>query len=137
MIVVTWIFALLAALVHVLVFVWETILFERPGVHRGIFAIPTEDVRPVRLWAFNVGFYNLFLGAGMVLGVVAWAGGAEQLGRGLIIYLSSFMVLAGIVLFVSDRLALGRPRGSGVTGAISQAAPPLLALISIMIAAQL
>jgi putative membrane protein len=58
--VVVWIFALLAAAVHILAFVWETLLFQRPAVHQGVFAIPTADVPPVRLWAFNVGFYNLF-----------------------------------------------------------------------------
>jgi hypothetical protein len=30
---VVWIFALLAAAIHFLVFVWEALLFRRPGVH--------------------------------------------------------------------------------------------------------
>lgn len=41
------------------------------------------------------------------------------------------MFLAGIALFVSDRLALSRSRGAGVGGAISQSAPPLVALIGL------
>jgi putative membrane protein len=44
-----WIFALIGAAVHLLAFAWEVLLFERPGVHRGIFAIPTSDVPAVRL----------------------------------------------------------------------------------------
>jgi putative membrane protein len=59
--VVVWIFAFVVAVVHLLAFTWETLLFQRPGVHQGIFAIPTADVASVRLWAFNVGFYNLFI----------------------------------------------------------------------------
>jgi putative membrane protein len=126
--VVVWIFALVTAVVHILAFVWETLLFQRPGVHRGVFAIPTADVPPVRLWAFNVGFYNLFIGGGLIAGVIVWMNGNESVGRALVIYLCLFALLAGIALFASDRLALSRPRGKGVGGALAQAVPPLIAL---------
>ena len=106
----------------------ETLLFQRPGVHQGVFAIPTADVRPVRLWALNVGFYNLFIACGLIVGVIAWMTGNE-IGRALVIYLCLFAFLAGIVLFVSDRLALSRPRGTGVSGALIQGGPPLIALV--------
>jgi putative membrane protein len=127
---VVWIFALLAAVVHVLAFVWETILFSRPGVHAGVFSIPSADVPAVRLWSFNVGFYNLFLAGGMIAGVIIWAMGDQRLGRGLISYLCGFMILAGLMLFISDRMALSRPRGTGVSGAAAQAVPPLVALVA-------
>ena len=130
MTVVVWIFALIAAAVHVLVFCWETLLFTRPGVHSGVFAIPTADVSPVRLWAFNVGFYNLFLAGGLVAGVIAWSTGSATVGRTLISYVCLFMFLAGIALFISDRLAMSRPKGKGVVGAICQSTPPLIALIA-------
>ena len=63
-------------------------------------------------------------------GVILWATGDQAAGRTLVIYLCLFTFLAGIVLFVSDRLALSRPRGAGVVGALSQSTPPLLALIA-------
>ena len=44
MTVVVWVFALLAAVVHLLVFVWEAFLITRPAVHQGIFGVPTADV---------------------------------------------------------------------------------------------
>ena len=132
MTVVVWVFALVAAAVHVLAFTWEVVLFERPGVHQGVFRIPTSDVPPVRLWSFNVGFYNLFLAAGITTGVILWINGQETVGRPLVIYVCLFMVLAGIVLYISDRLALSRPRGSGIGGAISQSTPPLIALLAAM-----
>ncbi|MGN0123315.1 MAG: DUF1304 domain-containing protein, partial [Rhodococcus sp. (in: high G+C Gram-positive bacteria)] len=44
MIVVAQLAALVAAAVHLLAFVWETILFRRPSIHRDVFRIPTEDV---------------------------------------------------------------------------------------------
>jgi putative membrane protein len=131
--VVVWIFALLTAVVHITVFVWESFMFERPGVHQGVFAIPTADVRPVRLWAFNVGFYNLFLGCGLVVGVIAWMTRSDVVGQTLVIYLCLFAFLAGVVLFVSDRLGLSRPRGPGVVGALGQSIPPLIALTAVLL----
>ena len=95
--------------------------------------IPTADVPAVRLWSFNVGFYNLFLALGMITGVIAWIAGYDTIGRILVTYICLFMFLAGIVLFISDRLALGRPRGSGVGGALSQSLPPLIALVAIAV----
>ena len=130
---VIWIFALLAAVVHLLAFTWEVILFERPGVHQGVFRIPAADVPAVRLWTFNVGFYNLFLALGMITGVIAWIAGFDTIGRILVSYLCLFMFLAGVVLFISDRLALSRARGSGVGGALSQSLPPLVALVAIAV----
>lgn len=127
------IFALLTALVHITVFAWETLLFQRPAVHQGVFAIPTTDVPPVRLWAFNVGFYNLFIACGLVGGVIVWMTGNEAVGRALVIYLCLFALLAGIALFASDRLAMSRPRGKGVGGALAQAVPPLIALVAVVL----
>ena len=69
----------------------------------------------------------------MIAGVVAWMTGQEAAGRTLVIYLCLFMALAGMVLFVSDRLALSRPRGTGVGGAIGQAVPPLIALVATLV----
>jgi putative membrane protein len=122
------VFALVGAGVHFLAFFWEVVVFHRPGVHAGIFRIPTGDVRATRMWAFNVGFYNLFLGAGAVAGVVAWWSGR---GPWLVVYTCLFMFGAGIALAVSDRLAMSRPRGAGVAGALAQTVPPLVALVAL------
>ncbi|MFF0818173.1 DUF1304 domain-containing protein [Rhodococcus sp. NPDC003318] len=126
--------ALVTAAVHLLVFVWETVLFTRPAIHRDLFRIPEEDLPAARLWAFNVGFYNLFLGSGAVAGVVLWWAGQHTAGRTLVIYTCAFAFLAGLALAASDRMALSRPRGSGVVGAISQSGPPLVALIALALA---
>lgn len=134
MIVVAWIFGLLAAVAHMLAWAWESLLIERPSVHRGVFGIRTEDVPAIRLWSFNVGFYNLFLGLGMVTGVVLWATGAVAVGRTLVVYIALFMALAGLVLLVSDRMGLGRERGRGLGGAIGQTAPPLIAFVAALVA---
>ncbi|MFC9557076.1 DUF1304 domain-containing protein [Rhodococcus sp. NPDC056960] len=133
MILVGQIATLVAAGVHLLAFVWESFLFRRPSVHEGIFRIPDSDVHAAHLWAFNVGFYNFFLAAGAAAGVVLWWAGQDTPGRTLVIYVCTFMCLAGIALAVSDRMALSRRRGDGVVGALAQSVPPLVALIALAI----
>ncbi|PRZ15623.1 DUF1304 domain-containing protein [Nesterenkonia sandarakina] len=127
---IVWTFALIAALIHITVFVCEALLFERKAVHQGIFLTATANVPAVRLWAFGVGFYNLFLAVGTILGVALWAAWDESVGRALVIYTCWFMVLCGVVLFIADRRAMGRPKGAGISGALGQAAPPLIAVIA-------
>lgn len=124
------VFAGLAVLVHLLAFTWEVLLFERRGVHEGIFKIPTANLPATRLWSFNVGFYNLFLAAGPVVGLVLLHTGDTGAGRVLVLYTCAFMALAGIALGVSDVLALSRPRGAGRGGALAQTVPPLAALVA-------
>ncbi|MGO4301269.1 DUF1304 domain-containing protein [Leifsonia sp. RAF41] len=132
MVAVVWIFALLTAAIHIMVFVWEALLLERPAIHNAIFGVPSADVAAVRLWAFGVGFYNLFLGCGLVIGVIAWWMGQAVVGRTLVTYLCWLLFLAGIVLFIADRMGMGRERGKGVGGAIAQSTPPLIALIALL-----
>jgi hypothetical protein len=39
------VFIAAAVLVHVLAFVFEVLLFERPPIHRDLFTIPSEDLQ--------------------------------------------------------------------------------------------
>ncbi len=77
--------------------------------------------------------HNLFLASGVVAGVLAWGAGDQPVGRALVIYTCLFMFLSGIVLFIADRLAMSRPRGKGLGGALAQSLPPLVALIATML----
>lgn len=130
MTVVVWVFALITALIHIVVFTWESLLIERRGVHEGIFSVPAADLPAIRLWTFGLGFYNLFLGLGLIIGVGAWATGNETVGRTLVVYICAFLVLCGLVLLAADRLGYSRRRGSQVMGALSQGVPPLVALVA-------
>jgi putative membrane protein len=103
---------------------------NRRAIHEGVFHIASADLPAIRLWSFNVGFYNLFLAAAPVAGVIALHAGDQAVGRALVIYGCSFMVLAGIVLAVSDRMGLGRARGTGLSGALGQGVPPMIALVA-------
>lgn len=134
MTVVVWVFALVTAVVHLAVFVLEAFWINRPTVYGKIFALYPDHVPAIRLWAFGVGFYNLFIGLGLAGGVVAWMAGNQTVGRTLVLYLLAFTFLSGLVLLVADRLALGRETGSGIGGAIGQSGPPLIALVAAAIA---
>ncbi len=118
------IFAIVAVLFHVMAFVMESFLFHRRDVQ--VFMLGHPEPSPaVRLWAFNQGFYNLFLAAGPVAGLIAYHGGHVQTGRALVIYGCAFMAACGVVLFASDR-RLWR-------GMLGQSGPPLIALIATLL----
>ncbi|MFZ1115503.1 MAG: DUF1304 domain-containing protein [Propionibacteriaceae bacterium] len=131
MTVVVWVFALIAAALHIVVFACEAFLIERPSVHEGVFGLPY--VPAVRMWAFGVGFYNLFLGCGLIAGVIAWMSGNETVGGTLVIYICLFMVLSGIVLFIADRLGFGGSGGKSIVGAFGQSVPPLVAFVAALL----
>ena len=125
MAVIAQVFALIAAAAHIAAFIMESLLFHRPSVQRFLLRAGSDSAG-VRIWAFNQGFYNLFVATGAVVGVILWATGDETVGRTLVIYTCAFMALAGVVLFVSDR-ALWR-------GMIGQSGPPLIGLVAALVA---
>src|SRR5262245_3614294 len=118
---VTQTFAVIAGLFHVGAFVMESLLFRRPQVQR-IFLGRAGVAEDVFLWAFNQGFYNLFLAAGAIGGVVAYHAGPEIAARAITLFCCACMAGAGVVLFISNR-KLWR-------GALGQAVPPAIALIA-------
>jgi putative membrane protein len=120
------VFAIIAGLAHLVAFAMESLLFHRPEVQKFLLG-RTEPAPGVRLWAFNQGFYNLFVAAGAIIGAIMWMAGQETVGRTLVIYTCAFMTLAGVVLFVSDR-RLWR-------GMLGQSVPPLIGLLAALAAA--
>jgi putative membrane protein len=121
---VTMIFAVVASLFHVAAFAMESFLFDRPAVQRMLLGRP-EPAPGVRLWAFNQGFYNLFLAAGPIAGLIAAGLGHESVGRALVVYSCAFMAACGVVLYISNR-KLWR-------GMLGQSVPPLIALIAALV----
>jgi putative membrane protein len=115
--------ASVAVLFHVLVFVLESVLFSRPGV-RSLFRVKAQSAAALRIWAFNQGFYNVFLAAGPLLGLVAYHSGEVAVGRALVAYGCAFMVGCALVLVVSDRRLW--------VGALGQGLPPLVALAALL-----
>lgn len=117
-------FTVVAVLFHVVAFVLESFLFHRPSVQIFLLGKP-EPAAGVRLWAFNQGFYNLFLAVGPMAGLIAHYAGDETAGRTLIIYGCAFMTACGVVLFISDRRLWRSMMG--------QSGPPLIALIAALV----
>jgi putative membrane protein len=118
------VFGWIAVLFHVAAFVMESLLFDRPAVQKLLIA-KADPSSGVGLWAFNQGFYNLFLAAGPAAGLVAGYLGHDLVGRTLVIYGCAFMAACGVVLFVSDR-RLWR-------GMLGQSIPPLIALVAALL----
>ena len=114
--------AAIAALIHVWFFVLESLLFERPTVFRRFGLRSAEDAAVVRPMAFNQGFYNLFLAAGIAIGLLLIANGQEPAGRAIVLFACACMVGAGIVLLATNRRLLA--------AAALQAGPPIVAIVA-------
>jgi putative membrane protein len=107
----------LAALVHVYVFVLESLLWTGPRAAR-IFGLDAATARATAPLAFNQGFYNLFLALEIAAGTVVIATGHRAVGATLVLVGALSMVAAGAVLLASDR--------SKVRPALVQLVPALI-----------
>ena len=117
--------AVLAAALHVLIFYMESIAWEGP-LARKTFGGTPEEARPHAFYAFNQGFYNLFLALQTLTGVTLAALGHVELGAALILAGTGAMLAAAVAL------ASAPHRGA----AVKQGILPLLA-VSCTIAALL
>lgn len=124
MIVAGLVLAAVAALVHVYVFVLESLLWTGARA-RATFGTTPQDAQTTRPMAFNQGFYNLFLAVEIVLGIVLVAVGQRAVGATLVLVGTGSMVGAGLVLLMSDR--------SKARAALTQLVPPLLAVVALVV----
>ena len=115
--------ALIAAAIHVLFFVMESIVFSQPKVWRRFGLKSQADADVVRPMALNQGFYNLFLALGVFVGVALTYTGAATSGVAAVVFGCVCMVLAALVLVTSNRRFF--------TASLVQGALPLLALLLI------
>jgi putative membrane protein len=93
----------IAAVIHVLIFVLESILWSRPSTWRRFGLRSQGDADIVKPMAFNQGFYNLFLGVGVKLGLLfLWAWGSPEVGLALVFLGAGSMVAAAAVLILSS-----------------------------------
>lgn len=131
----TQLFALLAALVHLLIFALESVWFGRPVIYHRFGAATPADAEARRLFAFNQGFYNLFLALGVTIGLVLLHTSDDPTpGRTLILFSCASMAGAGLVLAASGGRAMRRaatiqaafPTLAWVCWLLSRSATPLL-----------
>ena len=116
--------AAIAALIHVYFFVLESLWFMRPAVWRRFGLDSDADARVTRSFAYNQGFYNLFLAAGVAIGLAVVALGNTGEGRAVTLFACGSMIAAGAVLFLNNR--------SFLRAAAIQAVPPIVAVIAIV-----
>ena len=90
------IIALFIGILHVWIFVAESILWGRPPVNK-MFKMDAVLAEHNRVFAFNQGFYNLFLALGIFAGI--WLG---EKGELLVLFCVLSVLGAGVVLFISS-----------------------------------
>jgi len=86
--------AIVAAVIHVWFFVLESIRFMRPAVWRRFGLGSEAEAAVVRSFAFNQGFYNLFLAIGVGLGLGLAATGDVSSGRAIVLFACGSMIAA-------------------------------------------
>lgn len=97
------VFVAIAALIHVLIFILESVLWSRPTTWRRFGLRSQADAETTRPMAFNQGFYNLFLAAGVGIGLVLLSGAATaQAGIAITLFAALSMVAAATVLIISS-----------------------------------
>jgi putative membrane protein len=120
------VFAALAALLHVFIFLMESVLWMRPATWKRFGLSSQEEAATIRPMALNQGFYNLFLAIGIFVAFFLLPHPTLHLaGEMLILFCCGSMVAAALVLIISNpKLA---------RAAVTQGVLPLLAVIALVI----
>ena len=89
----------LAALLHVYIFVLESVRWMQPSTWRVFNVRDHEQAEILRPMAYNQGFYNLFLAIGAAAGLVLYIdGNLPYAARALVLFSTASMTAAAIVL---------------------------------------
>ncbi|MES2093603.1 MAG: DUF1304 domain-containing protein [Actinomycetota bacterium] len=110
----------LAALVHVYIFVLESIRWTNPRTWRIFGIVSQADADTLKPMAYNQGFYNLFLAIAIVVGMLLLAT-SRPAGLALIFMGTASMVFAALVLISTGR--------SNARPAAIQGLSPLVAIV--------
>jgi len=118
------IFAGLAALLHVYIWVMESLTWTSART-RATFGITEDEALATNELAFNQGFYNLFLAIITVTGLVIGGTGRYGLGLALIFAGTGAMLAAAAVLLASSP--------DKARAAITQGILPLIAIVLMVV----
>jgi putative membrane protein len=120
------VFAGLAALLHVYIFVMESILWTRPSIWKRFGLKSQDDAQTIKPMALNQGFYNLFLALGVIVGFFLLPHPSlHAAGVMLILFCCASMLAAALVLVISN------PKM--VRAAVTQGLLPLIAVVCLAI----
>jgi putative membrane protein len=118
------IFAALAAVLHVYIWVLESFQWTSPRT-RATFGTTPEEAETTKLMAFNQGFYNLFLAVVTAVGIAFTISGGTRVGAALLFAGVGSMLAAAAVLLAS---APDKARSAVIQGAFPLVAVVLLAI---------
>jgi len=117
-------FAALAALLHVYIWVMESLTWTSKRT-RATFGITEEQALATKEMAFNQGFYNLFLAIITVTGIVIGGIGHNYVGLALVFAGIGSMLAAALVLLISSP--------DKARAAITQGVLPLIAIVLLIV----
>ena len=118
------VFAALAALLHVYIFVMESLTWTSART-RATFGTTPETAETTKELAFNQGFYNLFLAIVTAVGVIGTVTGHGAVGVALVFAGVGSMLAAAVVLLTSSP--------DKARAAVTQGIFPLIAIVLIVI----
>src|SRR6476660_7009737 len=118
------IFAALAALLHVYIFVMESLTWTSPRT-RATFGTSVQEAQTTKPLAFNQGFYNLFLAVVTVVGIVLIVAGQRSAGAALVFAGVGSMAAAAVVLLASSP--------DKARAAVTQGTFPVIAIVLLVI----
>ncbi len=119
------VFAGLAALLHVYIFVMESFTWTTPRT-RAVFGTSPEEAETTKLLAYNQGFYNLFLAIVTAVGIAAVGLGHNGIGAALVFAGVGSMLAAAVVLLTASP--------DKARAAVIQGTFPLIAVVLLVIA---
>ena len=126
------VFGSLAALLHVYIFVMESVQWTQPRMWKRFGVTDQAAADTTKPMAYNQGFYNLFLAIGAVIGHGAVLGRrrltsrGEIAGRALVLFSLGSMVAAALVLLTTG--------GKYMRPALIQGTLPLLGFVLFLFA---
>ncbi|ART70417.1 epimerase [Mycobacterium dioxanotrophicus] len=118
------VFAALAAVLHVYIFVMESLTWTSPRT-RATFGTTAETAEITKELAFNQGFYNLFLAIVTGIGILGIALGHNAVGVALVLAGAGSMLAAALVLLTTSP--------DKARAAITQGVFPLIAVLLVAI----
>lgn len=121
----TKIFVSLAGLLHVVFFLMESVFFMNEKIYTRFRFETLEQAEIVQGFAYNQGWYNLFLAIAALIGVFGAGKLKPNVANTLAIYACVSMLGAALVLITSS-IEMAR-------AAMIQGLPPLIAIITFII----
>ena len=118
------VFAGLAALLHVYIWTMESLTWRKPATWKRFGVASQEDADTQALFAFNQGFYNLFLAVMSAIGIAAVLKGGTCLTAGwALVFASTASMLGAAAVLASCGKQYTR-------AAVTQGLFPLLAVVA-------